>query len=423
MNHFAVAGRLRVNRTPGEGVPLVATLRPFTPVSVPGPTGVRPVGGITWSVTAVPVLGPAARNGGRSLALELYDPHVAERVRGQAGREQRLAADYTTPVAVAFAHFGPQRRGLRGFLARTTDFSSTGLYLTAKATPDKTPVVLVHGLLSDPTDFHDLQNAFDGVPGLRRRYQVWFFYYPTSLSVPYSAMLLREDLALIIHQLDPQGSHPALHRAVLVGHSMGGLLCRLMVSDGGDRYYHHFFKPPLDNLRLTNEQRDLVRRGFYYRASPDVAQVVFIATPHHGSKLANGVLGTIGRWLVRIPAAVRTRVQDIISRNRAVLVAPGTSKRASSLTSLSPRDPLIVAVNDARIRPGVRLHSILGDRGRGGPRERSSDGVVPYASAHLPQAASERIVPGGHVGTLKRPETADEIIRILLSADKIRRTE
>jgi hypothetical protein len=62
------------------------------------------------------------------------------------------------------------------------------------------------------------------------------------------------------------------------------------------------------------------------------------------------------------------------------------------------------------MRPGVRLHSIVGDRGSGGPPELSSDGVVPYESSHLPQAESERVVPAGHTGTLKRPETSADFL-------------
>ncbi len=400
----------------GEGVPLVATLRPVSPVNVPGPVPTRPVAGLAWAVTAVPVLRPPTAGARRTptLSFDLYDPHGVGRVTGNAGRSLPLAADYRTPLAVIYRHFGPQRRGLRGFLGSGGgDFSSTGLYASQLPATDKTPLVFVHGLISDPTDFYRLHNALEADPAVRRRYQVWVFYYPTSLPIPYSAMLLREDLEAFIRQLDPAGTHPALHRAVLVGHSMGGVLCRLVVADGGGVYYRHFFRRPLAELSLTGPQRTLVRRGFFYRASPDVHRVIFVATPHQGSQLAGGFLGNLGRLLVRVPRVVRTRIGAIVSRNRAAMAAGAPLKPSSSLDSLSPHDPLIAAVADMPLRPGVGQHSILGDRGRGGPPERSSDGVVPYPSSHLPRAESEFIVPAGHTGTLKRPETAREIIRIL----------
>ena len=417
-DHWLVKGVSQLAVTPGEGVPLVGTLRPVPPVSADVSGPVHAVGNLVWAATAVPALSPSGHARDTTLTLTLYNPYVARRVTAPNGKSSPLAADFTTPPAVAFAYFGPKRLGISRFLGMRKDFASTGLFATQPPDAVQTPLVLVHGLISDPSDFHALQIALANDLEVRRRYQVWFFYYPSSLPVPYSATLLREDLVKFIHGLDPAGTHPALHRAVLVGHSMGGLLCRLAITDGGDRYYHHFFRQPLDHLRLTLAQRDLLRRTFYSRAAPDVAQVVFIATPHRGSKLAGGLLGTFGRLLVRVPLAVRTRISHILTNNRAALANDAPLKPASSITSLSPHDPVIVAMDDLPMRSGVRLHSILGDRGRPGPREQSSDGVVPYASSHLPQAESEVRVPAGHTGTLGRSETAAELLRILHGADR-----
>ena len=401
------------SRVPGVGSPLVGTLQPVEPVHIAGPLPAKPVAGVAWAVTAVPEFRSASRGKPAVLALDLYDPHSTRRVRGPDGHSEPLAADYTTPSAVVYDRIGPERRGLRGFTGGSRDFASTGIYASEKPAPDKIPLVLVHGLISDPSSFHVLHNALECDPEIRRRYQVWFFYYPTSLPVVYSAMLLREDLDRFIHQLDPAGVHPAVHRAVLVGHSMGGLLCRLAISDGGDRYYHHFFRRGLDQLTLTPEQRELATRAFYYRGDRNVSQVVFIATPHQGTNLASGVVGRLARMFVRVPKSVRARIYGIISRNRDALAPGAPLAPDSSLDSLGPHDSLIAAINDIPMRPNVKLHSIVGDRGRGGPRERSSDGAVPYASSHLPQAESERVVPAGHIGTLKSPATAEELIRIL----------
>ena len=156
-----------------------------------------------------------------------------------------------------------------------------------------------------------------------------------------------------------------------------------------------------------------MRRTFYYRSDPDVAGVIFVATPHHGSRLASGLLGNVGRLLLRMPSTVTSTVSAILTQNRAALAETNRLKAGSSLDSLTPRGQVIAAVNDMTMRPGVRPYSILGDRGRAGPREQSSDGVVPYASSHLPGVESEVMVPAGHTGTLSRPETAAEVIRIL----------
>lgn len=402
-SHFVVRSEAGLVQTPGEGVPLAGTLQPMLPVTVPGPVAPQPIEGVVWAVTAVPVA-----RGARTLDFDLYDPRVPN--HGDVARP--LAGDYTTPLALNVAHFTPQQRGFRGFTS-SKDFASAGIYSTEKPTADKTPLILVHGLVSSPPDLHSLIVRLERDPWVRAHYQVWFFYYPSSLPVPYSAMLLREDMEKFIHQLDPAGTHPALHRAVLVGHSMGGLLNRLTVSDGGDGYYHHFFQKPVEELQLSAADRDLMRRTFYYRACPDVARVVFIATPHGGSRLAGGLLGKLARLLVRVPVAVKGRITRIITTNRSAVTTGTPLKPGSSLDSLTPRDPVIAALRDLPTHAGVGIHLISGDRGRPGPRERSSDGVVTYTSSHLPWAESEVMVPAGHTGTLQRPETADEVNRIL----------
>ena len=65
----------------------------------------------------------------------------------------------------------------------------------------------------------------------------------------------------------------------------------------------------------------------------------------------------------------------------------------------------------SRLPIEVPYHSVIGQR-RPGPRERGSDGVVPYWSSHLDGAQSEVIVRSGH-GVFSNPEAVQEVIRIL----------
>jgi hypothetical protein len=59
----------------------------------------------------------------------------------------------------------------------------------------------------------------------------------------------------------------------------------------------------------------------------------------------------------------------------------------------------------------VPFHSIIGNRGIDKGVD-SSDGVVPYRSAHLEGAESEKIVPAGH-DLISNSVTVAEIKRIL----------
>jgi hypothetical protein len=84
-----------------------------------------------------------------------------------------------------------------------------------------------------------------------------------------------------------------------------------------------------------------------------------------------------------------------------------------SVSSLSPHQPTLRILAELPFALGIQVHSIIGNRGKPGPLEQSSDGIVPYISSHLDQAASELIVPAGH-GAFRHPQSIAEVKRLLL---------
>jgi hypothetical protein len=151
-----------------------------------------------------------------------------------------------------------------------------------------------------------------------------------------------------------------------------------------------------------------VRRALIFEPRKDVSRVVFLITPHRGSRWATNSLGSWGIRLIRLPDTLISELSDAISETARVEV----KRLPTSIHGLSPNSRFLRAL-DATI-PVVPSHSILGDRGRG-PLETSSDGVVPYRSAHLPVAASELVVPTGHSG-FAHPEAVKELRRIIHEA-------
>jgi len=82
-----------------------------------------------------------------------------------------------------------------------------------------------------------------------------------------------------------------------------------------------------------------------------------------------------------------------------------------SISVLSPTTPSLMALAELPVNADTPFHSIIGDRGLGGG-EKSTDGVVRYASSHLPGASSEVFVPASH-RTYENPEAIAEVKRIL----------
>jgi hypothetical protein len=88
----------------------------------------------------------------------------------------------------------------------------------------------------------------------------------------------------------------------------------------------------------------------------------------------------------------------------------------NSIDTLAPNDRFLEAINAILLARGLPFHSIMGDRSKGGNKDRtppvSSDGVVPYWSSHLNGALSELIVPSGHYAH-QNPQAVEEVRRIL----------
>jgi pimeloyl-ACP methyl ester carboxylesterase len=181
--------------------------------------------------------------------------------------------------------------------------------------PARIPVVFVHGTASSVGRWGDMVNDLLDDPRIRDRYQFWFFTYDTGNPVLYSAMLLRESLRDAVRKLDPAGADPALSEMVVIGHSQGGLLAKAMAVDTGDRMWNAIAYKPIDEIDLSPEQRDLLRRALFFKPVPNVRRVVFVATPHRGSYLTGySVTELLGRFLT-LPVRIVQTGAELATRN------------------------------------------------------------------------------------------------------------
>ena len=200
---------------------------------------------------------------------------------------------------------------------------------------------------------------------------------------------------------------------VLVGHSMGGLLAKMMILDSGEALWDLVSTRPFSELRATPPQRKLLRRLYFFEPQPFVRRVVFISTPHRGSELGDQFLGRLVDRLIRLPSSVRSTYKALLKQNSADFFA--TSMRdglPSSVDNLSRNNPLLMTLQRLPFAAGVPYHSIIGQNAPG-PVEEGSDGVVPYVSAHLDGAASELVVHADH-SAQDTPDAIGEIRRILM---------
>ena len=365
-----------------------------------------------YPLTAVLELSAGEGDQPRSAVVRLLDPRLTES-HEIAGKEYPLSID----IGAQFSALEQETDVIfarKGVLKSGKYLSLTSLYLSEPLRPGKIPLVLTHGLASSPATWAASVSEFMLDPTIRQNYQVWFFAYSTGVAFPYTASLLRASLLEAMDHLDEMGADPASDRVVMIGHSMGGLLTRMQVTDTGMTLWDAVFSESPEEIDLPAEDVDELLRILVVEPLPFVERAVFCSTPHRGSKWAANSAGKLGASLVRLP-------KETLDLSRRIALGAGDDftdeaaqyeKVPDSVQSLQPRNPLLVALDTLPVEPGVSYHSIIGDRGKGDTPD-SSDGAGPYWSSHLDGAASEKIVPSGH-STQRHPEGVEELRRILL---------
>lgn len=390
----------------GAGVPLMALrenrardpLEPFYP-----PEAItRPVTALATHRKRTPQL--------TEVRIELVCPLSHEKAGGEA-----LAADFSVPWGALLARSGKLKQAqLLDFLSRTPS-REPRLYLMQPYDPRKEPLIMIHGLLSSPLVWATVSNELWADPAVRSRYQIWHYQYNTSAPALYSARLLREQLRTLRHQLDPEGNDPAMRHTTLITHSMGGLVGKSLALRPGDAFWKAAFNVPPHQLKMSDADRVRLHDAFSWEPDTTIRRIIFIAVPHRGSDFADNTIGRIGGWLSSPPAPFRQFYERISEANPGAFTpayAELGSGRLDSVHSLSPRQPTLHILASLPFQSSLQIHSIIGNRGKDGPLETSSDGVVPYASSHLSHAVSEKMVPEGH-GCVSHPETMAEVRRIL----------
>ncbi|MEN0073772.1 MAG: alpha/beta fold hydrolase [Paracraurococcus sp.] len=408
---LAVQGMQNQYRTPGIGAPMAASVAP-----PPSPErGVQLAPRLRIPSTALLQV-PQARQqlaaGTLHGTLAVHTIFAADSIR-ISGQRVPLEFDQTATRAYSLVEARAWSNEYRGFLfgdllEAQQDTNLVGLEPHRRG---RMPVVLIHGTASSPFRWADMVNDLTEDPRIRDNYEFWFFSYATGNPIPYSALLLRDSLQTAVQQLGGEAADPALGRMVLIGHSQGGLLARLLTVDAGTRLWDSVSRRPLDELKMDAASRDLIRRSLFVERLPQVERVVFIATPHGGSYLTEfSVTRLIGR-LVTLPATLARTSIDALA-NADALTFDTSQWRPGSLYGMTPGSPLIRALAPLPVAPGVHVHSIIPTLGDGPLAERS-DGVVRYASAHLAGAESEAVVRSSH-SVQANPAAIEEVRRILL---------
>ena len=202
------------------------------------------------------------------------------------GQTYTLAADFTVPLAVMLASTDPKKFELTRLLRPAKYAETAHISRLQPYDPNKTVVLIVHGLMDTPATWAPMLNRLRGDEAIRRNYQFWFYSYPSGYPYPYSAAILRRELDAI------ETRFPLRRPMVVNGHSMGDCISRLLITDTSDKLWTEFFKKSPQQVPLSSESRELLTdvlifshppggraRDFYRRATARQRSRAYLAWP------------------------------------------------------------------------------------------------------------------------------------------------
>jgi hypothetical protein len=272
-----------------------------------------------------------------------------------------------------------------------------GVFAIEPISSTKIPIIMVHGLNSDPLIWRYLTVALLNDEKLSNHFQIWHLYYPSGPPPFYTAMKLRQSISNLLASIH----HPGFtDNAVFIGHSMGGIIANVLTTDSDYALWDAAFVERPETL-IDKPSRDL-ENIFMFTPLFKNNTVFFLDTPHRGSEVATSFIGYLSSSLVNLPQSFIGLFQSFTSHiglDKLTKAMQPFMKGPNSIQVLRPGHPLMNALNELPI--AGKAYSIIGSETDihclpSGNCAEISDGVVSYNSANISQAEEEIIVHATH---------------------------
>ena len=408
---YLVRGLSARNRQAGLGVPIIAVPRAHE--STPETSfGFMPSGAKVPATAFLRIQGQVCDLAAGTLKglIEVYSPFETSEITVERQRVP-LETDLTVALAYGLEQSPFWQAEFRQFFSGEQRIR-TGAYLTQPYRPGRIPVVFIHGTASSPARWAEMLNTLEADPNLREHFQFWYFTYNTGNPISYSASLLQEALEQIVRTLDPDRTNAALSQMVLVGHSQGGLLARMMALDPTAAQRESVLAQALPTLKTSEINRHSLSNWFAFRPFPGVRRVIYLATPHRGSYRISNFVERWGQRLIHLPGTLVNLGEDLAKENPTVLDWARPSRFPTSVDQMKPGCRFLKVMGSIPLAPEVKSHSIIAVQDDVALSD-AKDGVVAYHSAHLDETESELVVTSGH-SCQDHPLAIQEVRRILL---------
>ncbi|STZ14291.1 Alpha/beta hydrolase family [Moraxella caviae] len=372
----------------------------------------------------------------RTFNTYFFNPYKTQNI-SILGKDYPLMANFSATYATWLSENNLQQISLLNMLSTSDEAALPELFMLSPYNPEQQVIIMLHGLASSPTTWVNLTNNLLADPVLRNNYQVWQVAYSTNLPILENRYQIWRLIDAAFKQTDPTGKARASQQGVLIGHSMGGVIARMLVSDDdlliklneldaaqnsetGNTATHSKFTATL----LSQQYGQEFDERFTLHALPQINEAVFISAPFRGTDYADRWFTRAARRIISLPLNLTKAAGDILTNaDNGDASLLGSLYLENGASQLSDRSSFVALTKDVQISDGVRYHTIVGNHtgqeidgkahsagdmvGAG-----LSDGIVPFSSSHLAGAASETIITGGH-NAHENPKTILQLRRIL----------
>ena len=377
--------------------------------------------------------------------IYLFNPYQHQYI-DILGKNYPLAANFSAGYSQWLDENHLSQAGITNMLKKQ-DMMLPELFMLEPYNPNKKVVIMVHGLASSPATWLNLTNNLLADPVLRQHYQVWQIFYATNLPMLENRYQIQSLIEAAYHFSDPDGKNPASKNSVLIGHSMGGVISRMMVSNDN-------LLGKLDTLNISSnstnnnhpsqttieQAQKLLKQNYHIELNnrfvlqslPQVDTAVFISSPFRGTDYAERWFTLLARRIIRLPISLTKNIVAMAGSDdektlkhdnfAALYLQNGASQ-------LSDRSAFMQLTANIEIDKNVHYYNIMGNHAKksSNPTNQDinslttlekmrmtnlSDGIVPYKSSHLDGAVREIILKGNH-SLHENPQTVKELRKIL----------
>ncbi|WP_227678389.1 esterase/lipase family protein [Psychrobacter vallis] len=308
----------------------------------------------------------------RKLDIHLYNPYQSESVT-ILGDEYPLAANFSAGYGLWLSENQLDGVGYLNLITRQPDAGLPKLFMLEPYDPNKRVIIMLHGLASSPATWVNLTNDILNDDKLRDNYQVWQIFYPTNLPILENRYQIQRLINTTYEQTDPTGQNRASKNSVIIGHSMGAIIARMMLSD--ENLVDDLDRLDDQNILSSSEKRKIrdaikesftdkaLKERFELTALPQVDTAVFLSAPFRGTDYADRWFTRALRRIVYLPVGLIKTVTD----NLATIATQGDLAQnplgalylQNGASQLSDKSSFIQLTKDITINNRITYHSII----------------------------------------------------------------